>query len=200
MRSSKPLEIGPAASLRAPGQAPPQTYDQAPAKAGDASPKAYDQRLFVRGPDGGHRPSRAGWLRGCARRLYVDHHLSRFRWLEREVTSLGLRSASVVELGCFDGRTIDHIPIEITRYVGLDAGWESGLVDGREVGSGGGSPPLRGRLALPLPPLRGTGRGASLVVVTLNEIGPATQGVEKLGRRVRVVAHPEKVPSDDLDE
>ena len=56
---------------------------------------------------------------------YGAHHRSRFQWLRQRLESLGLAGASVVELGCFDAKTIDWLPFDVTRYVGLDAGWES---------------------------------------------------------------------------
>jgi cyclopropane fatty-acyl-phospholipid synthase-like methyltransferase len=68
----------------------------------------YNQRLF--GPG----------IRGF-------FHTARFRWLQEEIRSQGIARASVLELGCFDGKTIDYLPFEITRYVGLDANWEAGL-------------------------------------------------------------------------
>jgi hypothetical protein len=97
-------------------------------------PKSYEERFFGGSPEDVQRTSSRFSVKRFVRRLYGDHHLSRFRWLERQVRALGLRSASVLEVGCFDGRTVDHIPVEIERYVGLDAGWESGVKDGRPVG------------------------------------------------------------------
>ncbi len=73
----------------------------------------YNERLF------------AGGLRG---RL---HH-ARFHWLATAVESSGVPSASVLELGCFDGKTIDFLPAFPQRYLGLDANWEGGLDLGRE--------------------------------------------------------------------
>ena len=66
--------------------------------------------------------------------IYGRHHAARFHWLRDAVGSLGLRRASVLELGCFDARSVDYLPLEIERYVGLDAGWESGVRDGMAYG------------------------------------------------------------------
>jgi hypothetical protein len=66
----------------------------------------YNSRLFGRG-------------------LYGSHHLARFQWLRKQLGLLGLAEASVLELGCFDAKTVDWIPFEVSRYVGQDAGWES---------------------------------------------------------------------------
>ncbi len=66
--------------------------------------------------------------------LYGSHHRARFRWLRRKLTAFGLARASVLELGCFDGKTVDWLPFEVERYVGLDAGWESGERNGAAVG------------------------------------------------------------------
>lgn len=66
----------------------------------------YNERLF----DAGLR----GWLHG-----------GRFQWL-REVAR-GVDTGSVFELGCFDAKTLDHLPRAPERYVGADANWEGGL-------------------------------------------------------------------------
>jgi len=73
----------------------------------------YNQRLF------------SGGLRG---RL----HLARFHWLAGELARRGLPAATVLELGCFDGKLIDFFPIKPARYVGFDANWEGGLDLARE--------------------------------------------------------------------
>jgi hypothetical protein len=62
--------------------------------------------------------------------LYGSHHRARFAWLGRKLQSLGLQHASILELGCFDGKSIEYVPMDIQRYVGFDAGWESGVRDG----------------------------------------------------------------------
>ncbi len=70
----------------------------------------YNERLF----SGGLR----GWF-----------HLARFRWLRQTLESLPSPPKSrVLEIGCFDGKAIDHLPAgHPQRYLGLDANWEGGL-------------------------------------------------------------------------
>lgn len=52
-------------------------------------------------------------------------HLARFYWVQQIAETVP--HDSVLELGCFDGRLLDHI--KPCRYVGLDAGWEGGIDD-----------------------------------------------------------------------
>jgi len=68
----------------------------------------YNERLF-------HKGLRSRW------------HLARFFWLERTIKSFGINPVSVVELGCYDGKTIKFINPTPQRYVGYDANWEGGL-------------------------------------------------------------------------
>lgn len=61
--------------------------------------------------------------------VYGNHHLQRFKWLSRNVSSIfpdGV-SISVLEVGCYDGKTFDFLPVDVHRYVGFDAGWGDGL-------------------------------------------------------------------------
>ena len=66
--------------------------------------------------------------------IYGRHDSARFRWLREAIGKLGIQRASVIELGCFDARSVDYLPVQIERYVGLDAGWESGVRDGTAYG------------------------------------------------------------------
>jgi len=68
----------------------------------------YNERLF------------SGGLRG---RL----HSARFRWIQDVIARLSCSTDSVLELGCFDGKLIDLLPVAPSRYVGFDANWEGGL-------------------------------------------------------------------------
>jgi SAM-dependent methyltransferase len=68
----------------------------------------YNERLF------------SGGLRGKL-------HAARFQWLAAEIASLDCPVTSVLELGCFDGKLIDFLPAQPSRYVGFDANWEGGL-------------------------------------------------------------------------
>lgn len=38
-------------------------------------------------------------------------------------------SGSVLELGCFNARSLDYLSFTPSRYFGLDAGWENGLTE-----------------------------------------------------------------------
>jgi hypothetical protein len=72
---------------------------------------AYNQRLFRKG-------LRKRW------------HLARFLWLSHRLQQdfgADLAGMSVVELGCFDAKTLDFLPIRPLRYTGYDAGWGGGL-------------------------------------------------------------------------
>ncbi len=75
---------------------------------------SYNQRLFV----GGFRK----WL-----------HDARFLWVRRVCHTMNLNSESVLELGCFDARTIPYFPTKPKRYFGFDANWEGGLDLARET-------------------------------------------------------------------
>ncbi|MFL9922566.1 methyltransferase domain-containing protein [Paraburkholderia fungorum] len=59
-------------------------------------------------------------------------HLARFEWVSGQIKKLSLSARTVLELGCFDGKLIDFLPTEPTRYVGYDANWEGGLDIARE--------------------------------------------------------------------
>ncbi len=54
-------------------------------------------------------------------------HLARFVWLQREIKHQDCHYESVIELGCFDGKLLEHLPWQPKRYVGFDANWEGGL-------------------------------------------------------------------------
>lgn len=68
----------------------------------------YNERLFDKG-------LRAHW------------HLARFLWFEKTIKDLKIEARSVVELGCYDGKTINFIHPAPEHYVGYDANWEGGL-------------------------------------------------------------------------
>ncbi len=69
---------------------------------------SYNERLFGKG------------LRGY-------FHEARFRWLYQAMLRLQVKGGSVIELGCFDGKTIRYLPFMPSVYVGYDANWEGGL-------------------------------------------------------------------------
>jgi 2-polyprenyl-3-methyl-5-hydroxy-6-metoxy-1,4-benzoquinol methylase len=70
--------------------------------------QGYNERLFA----GGLRK----WL-----------HEARFRWLNSELEKRSVIEAAIVELGCFDCRTLRYIPRGYKTYRGFDADWEGGL-------------------------------------------------------------------------
>lgn len=73
----------------------------------------YNERLF------------GGDLRGSL-------HIARFRWLSAAVRRHARNYSSVIELGCFDAKTIDYLPAPPVSYTGFDANWEGGLDLARE--------------------------------------------------------------------
>lgn len=54
-------------------------------------------------------------------------HLGRFLWLARRVAELDPDIETLVELGCYDGRVLEHVRPTLRHYVGYDANWEGGL-------------------------------------------------------------------------
>lgn len=52
---------------------------------------------------------------------------SRFHWLSQSLKKLKCDPKSVLELGCYDAKSIHFLPVKPERYVGLDASWEKGL-------------------------------------------------------------------------
>ncbi|MHA6248562.1 class I SAM-dependent methyltransferase [Pontibacter sp. CAU 1760] len=77
--------------------------------------KGYNERLF-----------QENTLRG---RL----HFARYYWLRSKVAKYYPEVKSVLELGCFDGKTISFLPQSITLYHGFDANWERGLDEARKI-------------------------------------------------------------------
>ncbi|HET6932442.1 MAG TPA: hypothetical protein VFI45_19110 [Candidatus Acidoferrum sp.] len=58
--------------------------------------------------------------------FYARHHARRFEWIRDKIASTGKKSVSILELGCHDVRSLTYVPVNVHRYVGLDAGWQSG--------------------------------------------------------------------------
>jgi 2-polyprenyl-3-methyl-5-hydroxy-6-metoxy-1,4-benzoquinol methylase len=59
-------------------------------------------------------------------------HLARFAWLNKMVGRIFQnQSLRVIELGCYDGRSIDWLPCKPASYDGFDANWEGGLDIGK---------------------------------------------------------------------
>ncbi len=59
-------------------------------------------------------------------------HIARYLWLEDRLAKLLNRPITMLELGCFDGKTLQYLPNEVTEYDGYDANWEGGLDEGKE--------------------------------------------------------------------
>jgi hypothetical protein len=59
-------------------------------------------------------------------------HLARFRWLGDILRRYEHTPRRVVELGCFDAKSIDYLPQQPDFYLGLDANWGGGLDLGRD--------------------------------------------------------------------
>ncbi|HET7109145.1 MAG TPA: hypothetical protein VFI38_20195 [Candidatus Acidoferrum sp.] len=58
--------------------------------------------------------------------FYSRHHARRFEWMREKIATRGSSSVSILELGCHDARSLGFVPVNVHRYVGLDAGWQSG--------------------------------------------------------------------------
>lgn len=65
--------------------------------------------------------------------LRFAYHTARYHWLASEIRKLGIQNPRIIELGCFDAKTLDFISFaQPSYYLGLDAGWEDGLRQGRQ--------------------------------------------------------------------
>lgn len=71
--------------------------------------KSYNERLF----------------KGSLVRSYF--HLARFNWIKSTIQRYKLHYSRVIEIGCFDGKLLDFLPIPPKLYQGYDANWEGGL-------------------------------------------------------------------------
>lgn len=58
--------------------------------------------------------------------FYSRHHARRFEWMRDKIEAANNQSVSILELGCHDARSLGFVPVNVHRYVGLDAGWQSG--------------------------------------------------------------------------
>ncbi len=79
----------------------------------------YNERLFT----GGVRK----WI-----------HEGRFLWLKRKCLEFKIETQIVLELGCFDARSIHYLPTRPSRYYGFDANWEDGLDSAKQIWGAGG--------------------------------------------------------------
>jgi len=78
-----------------------------------ASEAGYNERLF------------------SGRGLRNYYHTSRYKWVSAQLADAGRSQLSIIEVGCFDGKLIEYVPVPIQKYVGIDANWENGLDIGR---------------------------------------------------------------------
>jgi hypothetical protein len=79
-------------------------------------------------------PQNTKSIRSLFRRVYSVHHTRRFEWLRDKIAALGKPHLSILELGCNDARSLSYVPVSVKRYVGLDAGWQSGWRNGKAFG------------------------------------------------------------------
>lgn len=54
-------------------------------------------------------------------------HFARYNWVNSWIGKWNLGSYSMLELGCYDGKTIDFLDNKPIIYAGYDANWEGGL-------------------------------------------------------------------------
>ena len=54
-------------------------------------------------------------------------HLSRFNWIKYAIKKYKIKYESLIEIGCFDGKIFEFLPVNPINYKGYDANWEGGL-------------------------------------------------------------------------
>lgn len=59
-------------------------------------------------------------------------HYARYYWLQEKIEKYCPDIKTALELGCFDGKTIDFIPSSVLHFHGYDANWENGLDKAKE--------------------------------------------------------------------
>ena len=55
------------------------------------------------------------------------YHLSRFKWLGEKVKQYKPEVKTILELGCYDCRSLEYLPETFLYYEGYDSNWEGGL-------------------------------------------------------------------------
>lgn len=60
-------------------------------------------------------------------------HTSRFNWLKSVILKHKINIYSVVEIGCFDARSLTYFQDMPSKYWGFDAGWEGGLDEAKKT-------------------------------------------------------------------
>tara|TARA_A100001388_G_scaffold276415_1_gene264117 strand:+ start:824 stop:1537 length:714 start_codon:yes stop_codon:yes gene_type:complete len=59
-------------------------------------------------------------------------HTSRFIYIRECIKRFKIQYSRVIELGCFDGKLIEYLPLKPLIYNGFDANWEGGLDKAKE--------------------------------------------------------------------
>lgn len=59
-------------------------------------------------------------------------HIARYIWLQKKLRSYNCPTQSILELGCFDGKTLEYLDKRPALYEGYDANWEGGLDMGKQ--------------------------------------------------------------------
>ena len=54
-------------------------------------------------------------------------HLARYIWLQKKIDQYKCSTEKILELGCFDGKSIEFLKLPPKHYAGYDANWEGGL-------------------------------------------------------------------------
>lgn len=76
--------------------------------------------------------------------FYSLHHARRFEWMREKIAERKSEPVSILELGCHDARSLGFVPVSVRRYVGLDAGWQSGWSGDTPYGMEAGRNRLKG--------------------------------------------------------
>lgn len=59
-------------------------------------------------------------------------HLARYIWLGKKIKQYNCSTDRILELGCFDGKSLEFLEKLPLEYEGYDANWEGGLDIGKE--------------------------------------------------------------------
>lgn len=54
-------------------------------------------------------------------------HIARYTWLCKKLKQYECKADTILELGCFDGKTLEYLEHTPIQYDGYDANWEGGL-------------------------------------------------------------------------
>ena len=59
-------------------------------------------------------------------------HFARYIWLRNKLKQYRCKADTILELGCFDGKTLEFLEYPPKQYDGYDANWEGGLEMGKD--------------------------------------------------------------------